>query len=107
MSQPPQKSVVNRPETTTTLRYSAAKKAAKRPPPSSVLLPPTSSASASARSNGARLVSAKPATMKIKKPTSCGPTIQKCSSCQWTISVSDSEPTIITTPTSESPCATS
>src|SRR3954452_24362848 len=107
MSQPPTKSVTISAETTTTLRYSAAKKAAKRPPPYSVLKPPTSSASASERSNGARLVSAKPATMKIKKPTSCGPTIQKWSSCHLTMSVIESEPTIITTPTSESPWATS
>src|SRR4051794_10692905 len=106
-SQPPQKSVAISAETTTTLRYSAAKKAAKRPPPYSVLYPPTSSASASARSNGARLVSAKPATMKIRKPTICGKTIQMWSACQATILVSESEPTIITMPTSERPWATS
>src|SRR3954470_13069560 len=106
-SQPPQKSVAISAETTTTFRYSAAKNAAKRPPPYSVLYPPTSSASASARSNGARLVSAKPATMKIRKPTSCGPNIQKFCSCHSTMSVIESEPTIMITPTSESPWATS
>ena len=107
MSQPPKKSVANSAEMTTMFRYSAAKNAAKRPPPYSVLKPPTSSASASARSNGARLVSAKPATMKIRKPTSCGPNIQKFVSCHWTMSTSDSEPTIMITPTSDRPWATS
>ena len=39
----------------------------------------------------ARLVSAKPATMKIRKPTNCGTTYQM-PSCASTMSVSDSEP---------------
>ena len=45
--------------------------------------------------------------MKIRKPTNCGTNIQKCVSCHLTMSTSESEPTIMTTPTSESPWATS
>ena len=41
-------------------------------PPYSVMKPWTSSASASGMSNGVRLVSAKPASMKIRKPTNWG-----------------------------------
>ena len=54
----------------------------------------------------APLVSAKPATMKITKPTNWGTMYQMCS---WpsTISVSEIEPDIITTPMSAKPSATS
>ena len=51
---------------------------------------------------GARLVSAKPATMKIRKPTNWG-TMYQISSCASTIEVSESEPAIITTPSSARP----
>ena len=43
----------------------------------------------------------------MMKPTNCGPIIQKFVSCHWTMSTSESEPTIITTPTSDRPWATS
>src|SRR4051794_17023151 len=105
--QPPKKIVTIRPETTTTLRYSAAKNAAKRPPPYSVLKPPTSSASASERSNGARLVSAKPASRKMMKPKNCGTRNSRWLPCHWTMSTSDSDPVIMITPASDRPCATS
>src|SRR3954466_8200084 len=70
-SQPPKKTVVTMPETTSTLRYSAKECDAKRAPPYSVMEPCTSSAAASTRSNGGRLVSAKDAVRKTRKPTSC------------------------------------
>ena len=41
------------------------------------------------------------------KPKNCGSTNQVLSAWASTISVSDSEPVIITTPTSDRPCATS
>src|SRR5918911_577272 len=68
--------------------------------------PPTISASASGRSNGGRLVSAKPATMKITKPTNCGTTYHM-PPCASTICVSDSDPAVRITPSSDSPSATS
>src|SRR5436305_1018565 len=37
--------------------------------------------------------------MKIRNPTICGMNMAMCRPCQLTMSVSDSEPTIITTPT--------
>ena len=52
--------------------YSTSRKLPKRIPPYSVMKPWTSSASASGMSNGVRFVSAKPASMKIAKPTICG-----------------------------------
>ena len=68
--------------------------------------PCTSSASASGRSKGARLVSAKPAIMKIRKPMIWGTMFQiaPCPSTTW---VSESEPVIITTPRSDRPIETS
>src|SRR3954454_4782873 len=104
--QPPRNIVTVIAEITTTFMYSAMKYEAKRPPPYSVLYPPTSSASASGRSKGGRLVSANPATPKVRKPTNCGTTYQTAC-CDCTIETSDSEPAIITTPISESPSATS
>ena len=47
------------------------------------------------------------ATRKIRKPTSCGPTIQKFVSCHWTMSTIESEPTIMIRPTIDRPWATS
>src|SRR5205823_9659044 len=74
--QPPRNIVVAIPEITIMLMYSAMKNEPKRIPPNSVLKPPTISESPSARSNGGRLVSAKPATMNAQKPTNCGSTYQ-------------------------------
>ncbi len=75
-------------------------------PPYSVMKPWTSSASASGMSNGVRLVSAKPASMKIRKPTNWG-AMNHTSPCEWTIETSESEPLIITTPSSARPIETS
>ena len=55
--QPPRNSVVASAETVTMLTYSARKNSANFSEEYSVWKPPTSSPSASARSNGARLVS--------------------------------------------------
>jgi len=44
--------------------------------------------------------------MKMQKPTNCGATYQMWS-WLFTISVSESEPAVITTPTSDSPSETS
>ena len=86
--------------------YSTSRKEPKRIPPYSVMKPWTSSASASGRSKGARLVSAKPATMKIRKPTAWG-TMNQIWPWAWTISTSESEPLIMITPSSASPIETS
>src|SRR3954468_24508673 len=104
--QPPRNIVTPTAEITTTLMYSAMKNEPKRMPPYSVLQPPTSSASASGRSNGGRLVSAKPATRKIAKPTNCGITYHMP---DWasTICTSESEPAVRITPSSDSPSDTS
>ncbi len=59
--------------------------------------PATSSCSASGKSNGARLVSAMPAVMKMKKPTGCrntnhfGMNPNQYPDCALTRSTSDSE----------------
>src|SRR6201985_3214503 len=71
-SQPPRNIVTAIPETTNMFMYSANRYATNGVPPYSVKYPPTSSASASTRSNGARLVSANDAVMKMRKPASCG-----------------------------------
>ena len=104
--QPPRNIAAAIPETTTISMYSTSRKEPKRIPPYSVMKPWTSSASASGRSNGVRLVSAKPATMKIRKPTSCG-MMNQISSWAWTMSTSESEPAIMITPSSASPIETS
>ncbi len=62
---PPRNSSTARAEIVTTWRYSARKNMANLMPEYSVWYPPTSSVSASARSNGGRLVSATPARRKI------------------------------------------
>src|SRR5688572_6079192 len=59
-SHPPRNSVVTTDETTIMLAYSARKNSANRIPLYSVWKPPVSSCSASGRSKGARLVSARP-----------------------------------------------
>src|SRR3954447_19524228 len=104
--QPPRKVAVAMPAMTIMLMYSAMKNEPKRMPPNSVLKPPTISESPSARSNGGRLVSAKPATRKMQKPTNCGTTYQRLP-CPWTISVSDSDCACMTTPSSDRPSAIS
>src|SRR5919202_1828414 len=104
--QPPRKNVVASAETMMMFMYSAMKNEPKRMPPNSVLKPPTISASPSGRSNGGRLVSAKPATMKMMKPTNCGTTYHM-PACASTICVSDSEPAVRITPRSDSPSDTS
>ncbi len=60
------------------LVYSAWKKRAKRMAPYSVWNPATSSDSASGRSNGSRLVSAKEAMRKTRKPMICGMNVHRC-----------------------------
>ena len=76
--QPPRNIAAATPETTMISRYSTIRKLPKRIPPYSVMKPWTSSASASGMSNGVRLVSAKPASMKIRKPTNWGTMNQIC-----------------------------
>src|SRR6266480_1543445 len=103
---PPRNIAVAIPEIATMLMYSAMKNEPKRIPPNSVLYPATISASASGRSKGGLLVSANAATMKMQKPTNCGTTYQM-EPCLATISVSDSEPAVNTTPSSDSASDTS
>src|ERR671919_1319417 len=76
-------------------------------PPYSVWYPATISCSASGRSKGARAVSAVPANRKTTNPTIWGITYQTESACSATISVSESEPAMITTPSTESASETS
>src|SRR3954453_3543155 len=104
--QPPRNIVTATPEMMMMLMYSAMKNEPKRIPPNSVLYPPTISASASGRSKGGRLVSAKPATRKMQKPTNCGTTYHM-PLCASTICVSDSDPAVMITPSSDRPRATS
>ncbi len=68
-SHPPKNSVVATDETTIMFAYSARKNSANRMPLYSVWKPPVSSCSASGRSNGARLVSARPPMKKITNAT--------------------------------------
>src|SRR5215212_4442912 len=67
-AQPPRNSVAPIAETKNTLAYSARKKRANRMPLYSVWKPAANSDSASIRSNGVRLVSARPEMMKTMKP---------------------------------------
>ena len=70
----------------------------------------TISASASGRSNGGREDSAKPATMKIRKPTNWGTTNHRPFPLEpWasTMSTSESEPAVMATPSRDRPIATS
>src|SRR6188472_589685 len=76
-------------------------------PPYSVWYPATSSCSASGRSNGARAVSAVPASRKITKPTNCGTTYHQVPSWPATMSTSESDCAIRTTPSTESASETS
>src|ERR1700719_2906800 len=70
--QPPRKRSVATEQTVTMLAYSAMKKAANVMLLYSTWKPATSSFSASGRSNGMRLVSAKAEIMKIMKLIICG-----------------------------------
>src|SRR5437773_3762806 len=108
--QPPRKRVTQRPESVIRLTYSDIVKRPKRIPPYSVWYPATSSCSASGRSNGARAVSAVPASMKTTKPTNCGTTYGRYHhSWYWrsTMSTSDNERDMSTTPSTESASDTS
>ncbi len=104
--QPPRKTAAAIPETTMISMYSTRRKLPKRMPPYSVMKPWTSSASASGMSNGVRLVSAKPASMKIRKPTNWG-TTNHIVPCAWTMSTSESEPPMMIAPSRARPIATS
>src|ERR1035438_9247657 len=70
--QPPRNKIVATQQTVTMLEYSAMKKPAKLMLLYSTWKPATSSFSASGRSNGMRLVSAKAAIMKMIKLKICG-----------------------------------
>src|SRR5882757_3185564 len=70
--QPPRNSSVATEQTVTMLAYSAMKKEANVMLEYSTWKPATSSFSASGRSNGMRLVSAKAAMMKMMKLRICG-----------------------------------
>src|SRR5262252_10274155 len=70
-SHPPRNSVVTTDETTIMFAYSARKNSANRIPLYSVWKPPVSSCSASGRSNGARLVSARPPISTSAKAIGC------------------------------------
>src|SRR5262245_613582 len=74
---PPRYRFVATAETVTMFTYSARKNSAKLMLEYSVWYPATSSCSASGKSNGARLVSAMPAVMKMKKPIGCTNTNQR------------------------------
>src|SRR5207253_7888 len=76
--QPPKKSVTVSEAATVMLTYSAMKNMANFIEEEySVWYPATSSASASGRSNGRRLVSAKVEMKNTMNPTSCGKTFQR------------------------------
>ena len=76
-------------------------------PPYSVWYPATSSCSASGRSNGARAVSAVPASRKMTKPTNCGRTYHVSFACAATMSTRESDRAIMITPRTLSASATS
>ena len=59
------------------------------------------------QSNGARAVSAVPASRKITKPTNCGTTNQVSFACTWTMSTSESDRAIRITPSTLSASETS
>src|SRR5919107_769067 len=81
MSHPPKNSVVTMAHTVTTLAYSAMKKKVNFIALYSVWYPAISSDSASGRSKGSRLVSAKPETRKMKNERKSGNTYQSPSCC--------------------------
>src|SRR5215210_2843915 len=81
MSHPPKNSVVTMAHTVTTLEYSAMKKNENFMAEYSVWYPAMSSDSASGRSNGRRLVSAKPEIRKMKNERKSGSTYQSAICC--------------------------
>ena len=105
------------PQTTTMFTYSARKNSANDIELYSVWYPATSSCSASGKSKGARLVSAMPATKKMKKPTGARNTYHfgtgrtwkshQAPACASTISRSDSEFAITSTDARAIPYASS
>src|SRR5262245_44789214 len=107
-SHPPKKSVVATAEITIMFAYSARKKRAKRMPLYSVWNPPVSSCSASGRSNGARLVSARPPMKKMTNATGWTNAYQTWELC-WarTMLTMLSEPDTMMTLTSVNVTATS
>src|SRR5512146_1368769 len=92
MSQPPKKSVATIALTVTTLAYSAMKNIENFIALYSVWYPVTSSDSASGRSNGSRLVSAKPAMRQTKNEMKSGPTNQRVRACSVMIAENDTLP---------------
>src|SRR6476646_10589067 len=85
MSHPPKKRVVTMAQTVTTLEYSAMKKKENFIALYSVWYPAISSDSASGKSKGRRLVSAKPEIRKMKKERKSGSTYQRPSCCSRTM----------------------
>src|SRR2546428_3758396 len=106
-SQPPKNSATARAESTITFTYSAIWKRPQRIPEYSVEYPPTSSVSASGRSNGGWFVSATPAMKKVRRPKSWGAAYQVLAICLLTMSTTESECAISTTPSTESASETS
>src|SRR5882672_1467912 len=107
-SHPPRNSVVTTEETTIMFAYSARKNSANRIPLYSVWNPPVSSCSASGRSNGARLVSARPPINTSTNATGCANTYQMCwLYCALTMPTMLSVPAIMITLTRVSVTATS
>ena len=107
MSQPPKKSVVIMAHTVTTLAYSAMKKNENFIALYSVWYPAISSDSASGRSNGSRLVSAKPAIGKMKNERKRGITYQSPACCCATMVLKLTLPDMRRTGIRLSPIATS
>src|ERR687885_408068 len=105
--QPEKKSVTISAESVIMLMYSAVWKRPQRMPLYSVWYPATSSLSASGRSNGARFVSAIPAMKKQSSPTTCGAAYGIVVPCLWTMSTSESEPAMSTTPSTDRASETS
>src|SRR3954452_15801615 len=105
--QPAKNNVTASADSVIMLTYSAVWKRPQRMPLYSVWYPATSSCSASGRSKGARFVSAMPAMKKMISPTNCGAAYHQPSCCSLTMSTSESEPAISTTPSTLSASATS
>src|ERR1041384_4782406 len=109
--QPPKNIVVASIETVNMLTYSAIKNSANFKALYSVWKPATSSVSASGRSKGTRLVSAKAEIRNTIKPKNCGIMnsfiYQGLSICALMMPLMSSVPASITTPTTEVPIASS
>src|ERR1700727_2562230 len=104
-SQPPRNSMVVSAQIMNMLAYSPSMNSAKVIAEYSVLKPPTSSDSPSGRSNGGRLVSARP---EMKNTTSIGDSSSHCHQgwCVVTTAVRLSEPTVSSTETMTKPIET-